>query len=50
MAGARPCRLGGCDALLSPETAAVLGWIDLIGLLSAADARHPVTASGGPLF
>ncbi|MCA1602847.1 MAG: glutaminyl-peptide cyclotransferase [Acidobacteria bacterium] len=25
----------------SPETGAVLGWIDFTGFLSAADARHP---------
>jgi len=34
-------------ARVSPETGAVLGWIDLTGLLSAADLRHPVDVLNG---
>ncbi len=34
-------------ARISPETGAVLGWIDLAGLLSAADLRHPVDVLNG---
>jgi hypothetical protein len=37
----------GCNALLSPETGAVLGWIDFTGFLSAADARHPADVLNG---
>jgi len=34
-------------ARISPETGAVLGWIDLTGLLGTADARHPVDVLNG---
>jgi len=34
-------------ARISPETGAVLGWIDLTGLLSEADARYPVDVLNG---
>lgn len=34
-------------ARISPENGAVLGWIDLTGLLSAADLRHPVDVLNG---
>ena len=34
-------------ARISPETGAVLGWIDLTGLLGTAEARHPVDVLNG---
>ncbi len=34
-------------ARISPETGAVLGWIDLTGLLREADARYPVDVLNG---
>jgi glutamine cyclotransferase len=34
-------------ARISPETGAVLGWIDLTGLLSAGDLSHPVDVLNG---